>query len=188
MHIERHKLSVLRMSLRQLLFLIALVALAIVSLCYASAWWEAVILGIALLIFFANAIVALVDRGPRQAFAIGMVVVMAGYTCVKWVDPGVKFRHLGLPTNAVLIQLQAAVARIAYFDSQSGRQLVGFVLPGNSGGPPPNAPAFYQDTLPLLEHILTVGHTWFALLFGFMGGLFAKFVYRRRHALRSGTA
>jgi hypothetical protein len=163
------------------LYLVALVALAIVSLSCASAWWEAAVLSLALVIFFANAIVALVDRGPRQAFAIGMVVVMAGYTGVKWFDPGVKFRHLGVPTNSLLIQLQSGIARVAYYDSRSGERLVGFVPPANSGGTAPSVPTYYQDTIPLLEHVLPVGQMWFAILFGYLGGWFAAYVYRRQH-------
>ncbi|HEX2475888.1 MAG TPA: hypothetical protein VHK01_14145, partial [Lacipirellulaceae bacterium] len=70
----------LRISLRQLLFLVATVAVAIVSLCYANAGWEAAVYCLTLVVFFAMVIVAFIDRGSRQAFAVGMAIVMAGYT------------------------------------------------------------------------------------------------------------
>jgi hypothetical protein len=159
---------------------VALFALALVSLCYASAWWESIVLFLGILNFFALLIIALVDRRSRQAFAIGMAVVMAGYTGAKWLDPGIKFRHFGLPTNVLLMQCHAAVARDAFFDDQTGEQLVGFTPPANARANRSNNPGFYQGTLPHIEHFMLVGHVWFAILFGFFGGLFAQYIYWRR--------
>jgi hypothetical protein len=170
----------LRISLPQLMQIVAVIALALVSLCYASAWWESIILCLGMVTFFALLIVALIDRGSRQAFAIGMAVVTAGYTGAKWLDPGIKFRHFGLPTNALLMHSHAAVARDAYFDDQTGEQLVGFTPPTNARPGQSNTRGFYQGTVPHVEHFLLIGHIWFALLFGFLGGLFARSVYLRR--------
>src|SRR5688500_4232424 len=99
-----------RISLRQLLVLVATVAVAIVSLCYANAGWEAAVYCLTLVVFFAIVIVAFIDRGSRQAFAIGMAIVMAGYTGAQTYGPKRAFRHLGMPTNSLLIALQQAIS------------------------------------------------------------------------------
>jgi hypothetical protein len=92
-----------RISLRQLFILVAVVALAIVSLKYASTFWEATIYGVALAVFFIAAIVALVDRGPRQAFAIGLTVILLGYAILYHNEKPATALHLGMPTNALLM-------------------------------------------------------------------------------------
>jgi hypothetical protein len=38
----------------------------------------------------------------------------------------------------------------------------------------------YRATVPQLWYVLPIGHYWFALLFGYLGGHFARFVYVRR--------
>jgi hypothetical protein len=164
-----------RISLRNAFVLVAVVALAIVSLRYASEWWEAIVVSFTAVVFFAAVIVALIGRGPRQAFAIGMAVVMAGYAAVKLREPNQTSIHLGLPTTYLLIRLQSLSGDVRYFDSRTGREVEGSVPPN-----PGAIPNVYTSTVPRLEHLLPIGHCWWALLLGFIGGLFGRWVYCQR--------
>lgn len=71
-----------RISLREMFVLVAAVALAIVSLVYASSLLQAAVSLIALLVGLAAVILGIIDRGPRRAFAIGFSVAMIGYLVV----------------------------------------------------------------------------------------------------------
>ena len=135
-----------RVSLRHLFVLVTFIALAIVSLKYASPIWEATVLGLALIVFFVALIVALVDRGPRQAFAIGMAAVMFGYAGLKFAETPPTPLHLGIPTSALLVY--------PYM--------------------------YYPEAFPPAEHFFPTAAFWWALLVGYLGGHFARFVYHRR--------
>jgi hypothetical protein len=160
-----------RISLRSALVSVAVVALAIVSLRYASARWEAIILSFTAIVFFAMVIVALVGRGARQAFAIGMAVVMAGYLAVKLLEPRPTSRHVGLPTTYLLVRLQSLSGDIRYFDNPAA---------GVAARTGLGVPTVYASTVPLLENFLRVGHCWWALLLGYVGGVFGRQVYSQR--------
>lgn len=43
-------------------------------------------------------------------------------------------------------------------------------------------PHVYQSSVPLLENFLPIGHCWWALLLGYIGGLFTTYVFQRRQA------
>jgi hypothetical protein len=170
----------LRISLRQLLVLVATVAVAIVSLCYANAGWEAAVYCLTLVVFFAMVIVAFIDRGSRQTFAIGMAIVMAGYTGVQTYGPKKAFRHFGMPTNSLLIALHQAISEPAHFDARSGARLEGFSPPAGAAPGTAQIPNTYVDYVPLTDHLVPIGHMWFSILFGCFGGLFARWVFLRR--------
>lgn len=68
-----------RFSLRHFLLLVAALAIALAALKFANEWWIVVLSGGMILLVMAMLVVALVDRGPRQAFAIGFVACAAIY-------------------------------------------------------------------------------------------------------------
>jgi hypothetical protein len=103
--------------------------------------------------------------------------------------------------------LYAGIKRTRHFDATTGKQIpesesenllvvsedqfgdegTGSPLP--SGGPfaaPISAPAGKRAATsqirPIQEHFMTIGHFWWALLFGYVGGHFAQFIYKRRAA------
>jgi hypothetical protein len=165
-----------RLSLREMLVLVALVALAIVSLRCASALWQGMILCLTLVTFFGMAIVALVGRRQRQAFAIGMAVVMGGYAFLQSREPTLTATNVGLPSTYLLVCLQRAIGEVHYFDAQTTQEVVGY----NSATAPPNGPRVYPNTVPMLKYVLPIGHCWWALLLGFIGGCFARSVFLGR--------
>jgi len=192
-----------RLSLRELLVLVALVALAIVSLKYASESWVAIVAAVTMLAFFVATIVAAVDRGPRQAFAIGFALTMAGYAMIV-MNSTINMHNGGtkkiefdqwegrLPTTRLLRYLHMAVEDNKWIDFQTGKEIPDY----DPNNPPASVTAtpvkgagarglmlgarvsFVES--PPSEVFMPIGHCWWGLLLGYLGGLLAAFVYHRR--------
>jgi hypothetical protein len=174
-----------RISLRELLLLVALAALALASIRYASTPWRTVVYTIAMAVFMSAAVVAVIDRGPRQAFAIGMVLTMVIYATLvrngvagergenRELDP----RRGRLPTTRAARYIYRSTTSERWFDDQ-GNELTDF----DPTNPPPGVRRVTRrgNTSPSRELFMQVVHCWWALFLGFLGGLFARFVYVRR--------
>ena len=178
-----------QLSLRSLLVLVTLIALAIVSLRFASEAWRTAVLTIVLVAFWAAVIVAAIDRGKQQAFAIGFVLTMIIYAATVLILPLAVYQFNNtnpefnpatgrLPTTRLLNPLYTAVADVHWFDFFTGKEIRGFDpnKSGSNSGP---------QQLSLKEYpsryvFAMIGHLWWALLLGFCGGWFAKWIYLRR--------
>jgi hypothetical protein len=160
-----------------------------VSLKFASNTWEATVSGIVLSMFLVAAVVAVIDRGPRQAYAIAFVLAMSAYGFV------VLNGHLGdqeknnrefnssgrLPTTRALVNLHHMVDTGHWIDPFSGNPVPAPAV-GNASGRviiSAGRPATY-DQIPPLEEFLFIGHCWAAVLLGYVGGYLGLFVYWRR--------
>jgi hypothetical protein len=159
-----------RMSLRQMLVWIAVVALAIVSLKYASVFWSGAIGLAALVTFVGSVIAAVTDRGQRQAFAIGMALAMTIYSGLLFYADRLDsptandefFPFAGrLPTSNLLSPLHFSF--VTYEDVVENGQIV------------------RQIEHPDSQTFMTIGHYWWALVFGYAGGRFAQYLYVRRN-------
>jgi hypothetical protein len=199
----------LRISLRELMMLFAAVAIGIAALKLANLWWQILVTGFALLAFTASAIVAINDRGRRQAFAIGFVIAFAIYMGLLYsmrqyggrsaiqatvnaeFDPEIG----ALPTTQLLRPLFEAIVEVWYVELATGKRLrqselgsgakTGF---SRSGGM--NTPSAYSvgQIEPQREPFMIIGHCLWALLFGYAGGHFARWVYFRRLREQNATA
>lgn len=183
-----------RLSLREMLVLVTLAALAIVSLKYASDLWLAVIAALTMILCFVALIIAAIDRGGRQAFAIGFSLVAIGYWGIiingarTGPDNGriaLNFSSGRLPTTVLLGRLYSAVREAHWFDPNTHEEVFGYrpdetrsLLPGRGG--PPFAPAPYLSNVPKQQDFMPIGHCWWAILLGYVGGYFGRFVYLRR--------
>jgi hypothetical protein len=188
-----------RVSLREMFVLVAAVSLAIVSLIFASLPWQAIIGLMAMLSAIVAIIVGLVDRGPRRAFAIGFAVAMLGYLLVflnsqkftlARTDANVELdAYQGrLPTSLLLQYFYAGSNRGGYFVVPTGERIPESEsatlspIPGNAWGQLQTStgrPVYYEERPPR-ENFMAIGHFWWGLLFGYVGGHFARFVYLRR--------
>jgi hypothetical protein len=167
-----------RLSLRELLTIVAFVAIGIASLKYANDFWLAVVAAVTMLSFFAVTIVAIVDGGPRQAFAIGFALTMLAYGLILLtgrttlgfggnsysknieMDP-----YDGrLPTTRMLRYVHIAV-------TETQEAVVGSPFSGM---------AKQVVEKPQREILMPIGHCWWALVLGYAGGRFARWVYGRR--------
>jgi hypothetical protein len=106
-----------RISLRQLLIFVAVVALAVASLKYASPLWQAIIGLVTLMAFFAAGILAIFERGPRQAFGIAMALVMLCYGLLLVERPGLASQ---VPTNLLLIYAHNMINEVAWVNLHTG--------------------------------------------------------------------
>jgi hypothetical protein len=193
----RDSLQMWRLSLRELLALVALVALAIVSLKYASSAWQIGLTSIVLIVFVGAAILAFVDRKSSQAFAIGMVLTMTIYaSLIAWGrlsssnSSNREYTTSGrLPTTRILRMLHEGFARQYWVDPQTGDEIPGFAP--NQDAPSverrrassrqtPATIAARRAEAPSTDAFLRIGHCWWSLLLGYAGGRFARFVYLRR--------
>jgi hypothetical protein len=188
-----------RVSLRELLLVVAFVALAIASLKYASEWWRVIVTGITILAFVAAAISAVVDRGSRQAFAVGMLIAMAIYAVlllngrdftsrpgngnsnVEFTARFTQTNSIGnLPTTFLLSRLYAKIRQREWYDRDSGEI---FGDDPRRNNPPSTGMAPGQvriRDLPPRDLFIVIGHCLWAIFLGFVGGRFARFLYTRR--------
>ncbi|MEX2316892.1 MAG: hypothetical protein WD669_07060 [Pirellulales bacterium] len=186
-----------RISLRELLILTALAALCLVSLKFASAGWMIALKTGAILIVFSAIVVAVADRGPRQKFALAFAIVAAGYYFIVVTEPGTETSIASpmiagtsgrLPTSHLLQSLHQAIAVTDWYNPFTGQGLgpydptrppPGISLPpggpGGGGGIGPQV-----RVRPEGSTFMRIGHVWWSLLFGYVGGHFAQFLYVRR--------
>lgn len=185
-----------RISLRELLAAVALVAFATVSLKYASEGWVTIVAGLALLAFFAAIIVAVADHGPRQVSAIGFAIVMLVYGLIVMNTPPAysppdrpartsEFDHWEgrLPTTRLLRYVHHVFDASRYVDN-TGKEIPNYdpanpIIPVNVGGMG-FGPSASLDERPPRNQFTSIGHLWWGLLLGYIGGRFAGFVYARR--------
>jgi hypothetical protein len=190
---------IFRLSLREMLVLVALAALAIASLNFANETFLAIVAAVAMLGPIAALIIAVVDRGPRQAFAISVALTMVAYGLILITGQrtsgnsgnvhsrNVEFDHWEgrLPTTRLLRYVHMAVQRSEWYHSNTGVLIPNYdpnnpVIPKMGGGGFfPRGGALYRE-IPPREIFMPIGHCWWALMLGYAGGLFAGFVYRRR--------
>jgi hypothetical protein len=173
-----------RLSLRELLVLFVLLALAVVSLQFASPAWETVAATITIGAFAVAVIVSLVDRQARQAFAIGFAASMVIYGVL--LSGGLLGSQSGnlefnpetgkLPTTRLLRPVFAAVAESRWIDFRTGREVLNYD-PQNPG---PDMQFVSLDERPERAAFMRIGHCWWAIVLGYLGGWFARFVYLRR--------
>jgi hypothetical protein len=171
----------MRISLRELLIGVALVALALVSLRNANYYtvWPAVATGVTMVALFVALIVAVVDRGPRQAFAMGFALTAVAYGLMLLSVRTSNFDQFEgwLPTTRLLAYVHRAVDRGGYYDHQTG-QLVPDYDPSKLLVGATVTASYRED--PPREVFMPIGHCWWALILGYAGGWFARFVYSRR--------
>jgi hypothetical protein len=187
-----------RISLRELLLLTALAAVCLISLKFASAGWMTWVRTGAILILISAIVVAVGDRGPRQKFALAFAIVVAGYHFAIMAEPGTETNSGSpalqgaagpLPTSQLLESLYQAIAVTDWYDPFTG-QVIGPYDPRQpnppSIGPPPGGGGFVAGIGPQLRTrpnqypFMRIGHIWWALLFGYVGGRVAQLIDSRR--------
>jgi hypothetical protein len=172
-----------------LFILVAFVAAALVSLHHASEWCQGLVGLFAMFALFTAVVVAIVDRGPRQMFAICFATIMLGYALLimngaKYVSGQntVNGELTGwngqLPTTVLLRALHSATAREQWVDTRTGQVLDDSESAKIQANAPPLG--LQLQKTPSSGTFVRTGHYWFALLFAYLGGHFARFVYLRR--------
>jgi hypothetical protein len=172
----------LQLSLRSLLALMAMIAVAIVSLRYPTQGWEIASFTIAIVAFLAAIMGAARARGPSRAFALGMSITMLiyGLTLFSRTPTGSPIRRNPemnpstgrLLTSRLLKPLYSLAADMRWVDVTTGVETQEF--------DPSIAGKVTLSEWPERATFMAIGHCWWAMLLGLLGGWFARFVYLRR--------
>jgi hypothetical protein len=174
-----------RFSVRELLLLFAVAAVGCAALRYANQWWLFAASAGTFLAMMAGLVVALIDRGPRQAFAIGFVVWAAVYAAIvlsKTVEGAnyprrnVEFDPYSgaLATTQLLRPLFESIVETEWIDPATGQIIAGYN---------PNQPAgriAYMRESPSRENFMQIAHCLWTLAAGYAGGKLGRWVYARR--------
>ncbi|HEY4233682.1 MAG TPA: hypothetical protein VGM76_09655 [Lacipirellulaceae bacterium] len=177
----------IRISLRSLLVLMAVAAVAIASFRHASDGWQTAIVSVTLVVFCLSTIAAIVDRGPRRTTAIGCALTMTAYTLALLFSAPLGGPITGnrefnpstgrLPTSRLLGHLYAHIAELGWVDVRTGKP-----ADEPSANASPNAGDSATTTtgeIPDRETFMVIGHSWWALMLGCFGGWLARQVYLR---------
>ncbi len=166
-----------RISLRGLLLLPAVLAFACGALTWASRGWLGATLILVTLAFIGTTIIAIFDRGPRQAFAIGYVVsfvLLLVAHVVVWPKLVTKYQAPSPLFQFSMWAFQQTHAGIEIWMNESGEPNTAIYPPrrAQAGGIDPivgQASSFTFIFPPLIIAAISV-----------LVGRFAAFVYHRR--------
>jgi hypothetical protein len=191
----------LRFSLREFFLSVAAVAVSCAALKYANESWLSTITFFMILATMAAAIIALVDRGPRQASATGFVVAVCIYVALLNGRSSEFDPYEGtLPTSQLLRPLYAVMSNTWYIDQASGKRVASSDLPPESiivtsvsGGDAAFAAGvgggmlvrgqrtgYVQWETVSRAHFMRIAHLLWAILFGYVAAKFARWVYAHR--------
>lgn len=199
-------------SLRELLLLVAFVAVACGSILYASPTVVCSIFATTVLLGISLAVFSVVERGARQAAAFGGLIAIAVYAILWSYEPKVELESLWseregmdqsinyqgyLPTSHALNALWNRTSATYMVERQTGRvlKLMWPTYPQfeSQAVSASEIPAGWSEGqlayegLPKPRHFLAIGHCLFAWLFAYLCGKFAAWVYYRR-MVREATA
>jgi hypothetical protein len=150
---------------------------------------------------------AAVDRGPRQAAAIGFVLWAGVYAYLMTTGAGIAYVRQSeldpyegsLPTTQILRPLFEAIVQRRWIDSVTGQEIPNYdpnqpIPPSNSGGLGgggfaggmgmgggmgwPASPTMAET--PAREDFMAIGHLLWLLLFGYVGARLARGIYPHR--------
>jgi hypothetical protein len=172
--------SLFRFSLRELLLLLACFAIGCAALRYAGGLWLIGLSSSVLLLFMIAAVLAAVDRGHRQAQAIGFALCVAIYGVLFWSAPLTTNVEQSpeldpysgrLPTSKALAPLFEIIVKRTYHDMATGQEVAGLAA----------GLAIVQREIPDRGQFMATGHLLFALAVGYLGSRVALWAYARRH-------
>lgn len=193
-----------RLSILELLLLVGFAAVACASLLNASVLWVSIILSITCLCTLLLAILAICERGVRQAAALSSLAALFLYGLLWTFEPpmneitdrisaqgpdgGVEYKHY-LPSthllNAAWDRVNGTYA-INILTGEVGERLSDDVVTFESGYMGPNLPPGwnFNNTVrrawPRPEHFVGIGHCLFAMALAYISGKLAAFIYLRR--------
>jgi hypothetical protein len=170
-----------RMSLRELLGLVGLATLMVASLRYASYGWNMFVSAIVAIVFYVAGVFGIAKRGPQQAFALSMMFHMGCYAALL-VNPIIE--HWRYPSTTRLLRyLHSSIVDVRFLDVGTGQEI---------SKERANEIAIQNrvrlSVIPSEGYFMQIGHCWFALLFGYLGGRLVQFIYVRHGSDREQLA
>ena len=163
----------MQVSLRELLTIVAFVAIGTASLKVGGLLATGFI-GLAILLSMMMAITAFVDWGPRRKFAIGFAVCMLMYVLIVYAS-SVRPQPYSMPTSRWLNAWYEAVVQRKWVDQYSGRELPNFDPEEHS-----LEGVTFESEHPERRTFMVVGHLLWAIGLGYGGGKFSQYTDARR--------
>jgi hypothetical protein len=163
--------SLLRISLRELLAGLAFVAVACAALKYAGERWWTVLSAVALVGFLAAAVVAVIERWPSQARAMGFVLCVAVYALLVWSGPDYAGNQHNSELDPYSGRLPTTKVMRPLFEALVTRQQI--MMSGFGG-------AMMTQESPDRGQFMAIGHLLWAIVLGYFGSRFAGWLYARR--------
>ena len=156
-----------RFSIRGLLIVVAFVAVACAALKYAGPVSWTILSAAGVLLLIASTIVAFIGKGEQRAKAIGTAVCIAIYGILVCLFYPPESNPSGpmLPTTRLTLLLAEYLANHGL-----GSEATKFIYEGVD----------FTRVIDLRARVI-VGHLLWTMLFGFLGSVFAGFVYHRSH-------
>jgi hypothetical protein len=184
----------LHFSLREFLCLFTAFCIGCAALKYANDWWAAALQSIVVASAIIATIVAVLDRGARQASAAGFIVALLIYAAAVIAEEKGDPANGRLVTSELTSRLYGLFEETVYFDVkldiQDRVELRREQLPPGSrilrpgqGYDPATTSVgqlFVDVRRPQQSYFDGVAHSIWALLIGYMANKFAKCVYVRR--------
>jgi hypothetical protein len=182
--------SAWRLSLRQLLLYIAVLAVACCALQFANEWWKLGLFGFTTIFFMVAAVEAILSRGVRQSFAIGFVICGGIYVAlVALVGRGEEYlyRPGQLPTTQLLGHLHSLISGTVYVSGETGERIAPSQLTEEQAKLTMQGPvgAYQQPVWTQVYRLETgtfffIGQCLWTLLVACLGGLYGRYVYLGR--------
>jgi hypothetical protein len=165
-------------SLRELLTLVAFAGLGLASLKLGGIVGS-LFLVLPILLCMGFTIRAFVDHRHRQAFAIGFIVCVVVYAAPvlsnreRSYDPydGNPYDSI-FPTSRLLLSIYPTFVGERWIDARTGERIRDY-------DPSQTTSGIARIRIPDLIMFMTIGHTLWAMLFGYAGGKFALLTYNR---------
>jgi hypothetical protein len=181
-----------RISLREALLAFAAASVGFAALVYANSWWLATVNTVALVAIVAAIIVAMLGRGSGRAFAVGFCVASVTYLVVAFAMEQHQNQMARLLSTKALDLVYEQIRREAYVNEQTGAEFSAAVYKAEierlrtrmPGGSRPNTSIVtaQRTVQPYIRDFRSVGMQLWALLLGYAGGCFGRFVHARsRH-------
>ncbi|HEX5105987.1 MAG TPA: hypothetical protein VFV87_19345 [Pirellulaceae bacterium] len=120
------------------------------------------------------AVVAVIERGERQAAALGFVLWMAVYVSLLFLQPDTR----RFPTEKLLTPVFESVVTRTWVDDRTGA-----VIPDYDPEKPSRLVS--EKTDPEHRWFMNIGHVLWALLLGYIGSRIATWICARRIAIRT---
>jgi predicted PurR-regulated permease PerM len=191
---DRKGYCLFKLSLRELLLVVGAFATGCAALKFANNPWWYVLSALALSGILSAAVIAAVDRGRPQAFALGFVICAATYGLfLVLADKGGQLsRELDpyegrLPTTRLLRPLFELIVDRTWYESQTGKPLPGYQPAGAEASPiygstavSAAGPIPYAEERPTRNEFMRLGHLLWGLLLGYLGGRLGAVIYTRR--------
>ncbi|MFN0018677.1 MAG: hypothetical protein ACKVP0_10490 [Pirellulaceae bacterium] len=189
----------LKFSIRDLLFLIAVISVACAALANTGIWWHSIVVTATLIGMTGLVIWGTLNAGSRRAFACGWLLFAAGYLMLvfgPWTGNNLGGNFI---TSKVLVELERRArgdnpaplvlsnGPPVFMDSDvslgySGLVNISNTFPGMSGWT--SSSRNWTDGCTTFH---STGHWLFASVFGYIGAHLAAFLYRRREAASAKT-